>query len=101
MVSTASVCLLFIPYPETKVIEGGIPGLRYNLSSDNPYTLISIEFPWRSHSQEIFLNVTVTKGNITLQIIDTNAGLDFVSGDLYVPYWEIINTTSFTKNIQI
>lgn len=98
LVSTASVCLLFIPYPETKVIESGI---HAGLSSDNPYTIRPVEFPWRSHSQEIFLNVTVTEGNISLQIIDTNAGMDFLSGRPYVPYWEIINTTGFTANIQI
>ncbi len=63
--------------------------------------IIPIEFPWRSHSQEIFLNITVTEGNFTLQIINTNAGMDFLSGRPYVPYWEIINTTGFTANIQI
>ncbi len=100
--SSVSVCLLFIPYSETKVIsEGGILATKYNLSSDNPYAIFPIDFPWRSNSQIIFLNITVTEGNISLQITDTIAIGNFLSGQPYVSYWEIINTTGFTTDIQI
>ena len=100
--SSISIFLLFIPYLETKVIsKGGTSDIRYNLSSDNPYKVFPVEFPWRSHSQKIILNVTVTEGNISLYILDTNAIENFISGQPYIPYLEINNSTGCARNIQI
>ncbi|MFX1501953.1 MAG: hypothetical protein ACFFDH_13400 [Promethearchaeota archaeon] len=90
--STISVCLLFIPYSESKVIGD-------SLTSSN--TIIYLEYPWRSFSQEIFLNATVTEGNITLQIIDTEALINLIRDQTYVPYWEITNVTDLITNIEI
>ena len=90
--SIASLCLLFIPYPETQVINNptNIPG-----GGKSWMDRIEVGFPWRAYNKEIFLNVSLTQGTINLQIFDNRynneEGL----------YWEILNTTGFTTTIQI
>ena len=90
--STASLCLLFIPYPETQVITNPT---YYSGGGGMWEDGKEVEFPWRSYNKEIFLNVSLTQGTINLQIFDNRynneEGL----------YWEILNTTGFTTTIQI
>ena len=90
--STSSICLLFIPYHETKVLNNPTHFLGGGIIWRDR---IGVEFPWRSYNKEIFLNVSLTQGTINLQIFDNRynneEGL----------YWEILNTTGFTTTIQI
>jgi len=109
--STASACLLFIPYPITKVVDDGNDCHKFSLSlykgAHNEY----VEFPWRSYNQEFFLNISLPYGNISLphgkisvQIFDINDLNSFFNEDRYGPYvryLEAINTTGFTMNLQI
>ena len=90
--STSSVCLLFIPYPETQVINNPThyPG-GGSMWTDRK----DVEFPWRSYNKQIFLNVSITDGTINLQIFDN---MYYYEEGLY---WEILNTTGFTTTIQI
>ena len=110
--STASACLLFIPYPITKVLDDGNDNHHISTSREyKGYYDKYVEFPWRSFNQEIFLNISLPYGNISLphgkisiQIMDRNDLNSFLYGwphDPYVPYLEVINTTGFTMNIQI
>jgi len=94
--STASVCLLFIPYPETQVkynptyFPGG--GAMWSDGKE-------VEFPWRSYNKEMLLNVSLTQGTIDLQIFDRH--VYYYEEGIYIPYWEILNTTGFTTTIKI
>ncbi len=107
--STASICLLFIPYPITKVLDDG--NYSHTISKYKGYHNIYVEFPWRSYNQEFFLNISLPYGNISLphgkislQIFDINDLSSFFNEDLwgpYVRYLEVINTTGFTMNLQI
>ena len=109
--STASVCLLFIPYPITTVLDDGNSSHSLSRSGYKGYHDQYIEFPWRSHTQKFFLNISLPQGNISLpygkislQIMDRNDLNSFHYGwpyDPYVPYLEVINTTGFTMNLQI
>ncbi|NVM38369.1 MAG: hypothetical protein HWN81_22430 [Candidatus Lokiarchaeota archaeon] len=110
--STASACLMFIPYPITKVLDDGNYSHHLSLSREyKGYHDQYVEFPWRSYNQEFFLNISLPYGNISiphgrisLQIMDRNDLNSFHYGwpyDPYVPYLEVINTTGFTINLQI
>ena len=109
--STASVCLLFIPYPITKVLDDGNSSHTLSRSGYKSVHGQYVEFPWRSYNQEFFLNISLPHGNISLphgkislQIMDRNDLNSFKYGwpyDPYVPYLEVINTTGFTMNLQI
>ncbi len=90
--STASLCLLFIPYPETQVITNPT---YYSGGGGMWEDRKEVVFPWRSYNKEIFLNVSLTQGTINLQIFDN---WNFYEEGLY---WEILNTTGFTTTIQI
>ncbi len=98
--STVSLCLLFVPYPETKTLDRGYP-VGHGLSSHNSYYIDWFEFPWRSHSQEIFLNISVERGTISLQIIDSKGFKSFLNEEPYIPYWEVENITEYIATIQI
>ncbi len=98
--STASAGLLFIPYPETKILDSGYPD-GHSLSQFNSYYAERVEFPWRSHTQEIDLNISVKRGTISLQILDSKEFNLYLNGDPYVPYWEVENITRFTTTVQI
>ena len=96
--STASLCILFIPYPETQVIHNPYPGQEegyWGFSSG-----FVVEFPWRSYNKEMFLNVSLTQGSIDLRIFDRYVDYDEEGGS-YIPYWEILNITRFTTTIKI
>ncbi len=99
--SISSVCLLFIPYPETKTLDPGYPYIGHGLSSHNSYYIDRFEFPWRSHTQEIFLNISVEQGTISLQILKRKDFNCYLKGEPYIPYWEVENITEFTTTIQI
>ncbi len=99
--STSSICLLIIPYPETYNFKIGESPARVSLSGQNSYAIIPFEFPWRSYSQEIFINITLAQGTISIQILDTKEVGYYLSGWSYIPYWEEINSTGFATNIQI
>ncbi|KKM01118.1 hypothetical protein LCGC14_1797630 [marine sediment metagenome] len=94
--STASLCLLIIPYPETQVIhnpyqtQGGYGGFSSGFI---------VEFPWRSYNKEVFLNVSLTEGTINLQLFDRQ--VYYYEYGIYNPYWEILNTTGFTTTIKL
>ncbi len=93
--STASLCILFIPYPETQVMHNPYPGQEeeyWGFSSG-----IGVEFPWRSYNKKMFLNVSLTQGTINLQIFDRYVYRE----EFYIPYWEILNTTGFTTTIKL
>jgi hypothetical protein len=95
--SSASLCILFIPYPETQV--------RHNpyQSEEEGYWGYSggilFEFPWRSYNKELFLNVSLTQGTINIQVFDRY--VRFYMGEIHTPYWEILNTTGFTVTIKL
>ncbi|KKN10287.1 hypothetical protein LCGC14_1038030 [marine sediment metagenome] len=98
--STASAGLLFIPYPETKVLDSGYI-VGHGLTKSTSYYTQYVEFPWRSHSQEIFLNISVERGTISLQLIDSKEFNLYLNGEPYISYWEVENITEFTITIQI
>ncbi len=98
--STSSICLLFIPYPETKQLDPGYPFIGQHLSQ-NSYTYDRVEFPWRSFNQKIYLNISVFYGTISLQVVDRFELTSFLRGEPYDPYWEIENITLFETTIQI
>ncbi|HDZ18639.1 hypothetical protein LCGC14_1908130 [marine sediment metagenome] len=100
--STASAGLLFIPYSVTKVIDWGYPtGSGHGLSQFNSYYTQPVEFPWRSHTQEIFLNISVERGTISIQMLGVKEFKFYLNGDPYAYYWEVENITTFTTSIQI
>jgi len=47
----------------------------------------------------MFLNVSLTQGTINLQIFDRY--VYYYEEGIYIPYWEILNTTGFTTTIKI
>ncbi len=94
--STSSICLLFIPYPETKYLNQGYPK-----ESQNSNTAHLVEFPWRSFNQKIYLNISVFNGTISLQIIDQSEFISFFAGEPYDPYWEVNDITVFEETIQL
>ena len=98
--STASAGLLFIPYPETKVLDSGHT-VGHGLSQSHSYYTQPVEFPWRSHTQEIFLNISVERGTISLQLIDSKEFNRYLKEEPYISYWEVENITEFTITIQI
>ena len=95
--STASLCILYIPYPETQVKYNPTysPGGGATWSDGK-----EVEFPWRAYNKEMFLNVSLTQGTIDLRIFDRYVDYDDEGGS-YIPYWEILNTTGFTTTIRI
>lgn len=101
LLSTASVCLLFIPYQETKTLDQGNLANGSNLSKFKTFQAEAIEFPWRSYNQEIFLNISLIDGKISIQLIGAEDFTNFLYGNHYVPYWEVINITGIMINIKI
>ncbi len=100
--STASACLLFIPYPITKVLDNG--NYSHTLSIYEGVHNQYVEFPWRSYNQEFFLNISLPHEKITIRIFDINDLNSFYyedPDDPFVPYLEVINTTGFIMNLQI
>jgi len=95
--STASLCLLIIPYPETQVKYNPYHSLEEGYSSFSGG--IVFEFPWRSYNKEMFLNVSLTNGTINLQIYDRY--VYYYERGIYNPYWEILNTTGFMTTIKL
>ncbi len=87
--STSSICLLFIPYQETRNLDQGISMDYY------------IDFPWRSFNQEIYFNISIFNGTSSIQIIDGYALRPFFTGEPYDTYWEVENITAFESTIQI
>ena len=98
--STASAGLLFIPYPESKILDSGYT-TGHGLSQFNSYYTEPIEFPWRSHNQEIDLNISVKRGTISLQILESKEFKLYLNGEPYIPYWEVENITRFTTTIRV
>jgi len=98
--STASAGLLFIPYPETKALDSGYT-VGHGLSQFHSYYTLLVEFPWRSYTQEIFLNISVEQGTISLQLIDNKEFNRYLNGEPYIPYWGVENITEFTVIIHI
>ena len=99
--SIASVCIISIPYLETKTLDQGSLTNGSNLSKFKPFQEETIEFPWRSYNQEIFINISLNRGKISIQLIGKEEFSYFLEGNPYVPYWEVINTTGLTTNIPI
>ncbi|KKN17863.1 hypothetical protein LCGC14_0961580 [marine sediment metagenome] len=100
--STSSICLLFIPYQETKHLDQGYPIEEHNYSqiSFNAYHMI--ELPWRSFNQEIYFNVSVYNATISLQIlVDPSDFVNFFMREPYGSHWEVNNITIFENTIQI
>ena len=95
--STASLCILYIPYPETQVKYNptSFPGGGGWWSDAKDF-----EFPWRAYNKEMFLNVSLTQGTIDLRVFDRYLYYD-EEREIYNPYWEILNTTGFTTTIKI
>jgi len=99
--STSSICLLFIPYQETRHLDQGYP-IEEHIFSEISFTTINmVEFPWRSFNQEIYLNISVFNATSSLQIIDQFEINSFFTGEPYVPYWEVDNITVYENTIQI
>ncbi|KKN41384.1 hypothetical protein LCGC14_0723800 [marine sediment metagenome] len=94
--STSSICLLFIPYQETKHLDQGYP-----IESQNSNNVHLVQFPWRSFNQKIYVNISVFNGTISLQIIERSEFVSFFAGEPYSPYWKVDNITVFEETIQI
>ena len=92
--STSSICLLFIPYLETKCLNQGYPN-----ESQNSWHFV--EFPSRSFNQKIYLNISVFNGTISLQIIAYSEFKSFFAGEPYDTYWEVDNITVFEETVQL
>ena len=91
--STSSICLLFIPYQETRHLDQ---------RSENAGTLQYVVFPWRSFNQEISFNISVNNGTSSLTILlDSSDILSFMRGEPYGYYWKVENITLFESTIQI
>jgi len=84
-----------------KTIDQGAPPYGTTLSKFKTFQAQSIEFPWRSYNQDIFLNISLDQGKISIQIIGDIEYQYFRNGYPYVPCWEVINITGIMINIQI
>jgi len=86
--------LLFIPFPKTKIVSEGI----FTVRTGN-YDSIIVDFPWRSFNQEIIINLNITEGNLTLQILDSKAYWEWLLEEPYDPYFQRTNITELNTKI--
>ena len=94
---TSGVSLMFIPFP---VHEEG-DSFAYQTLFKGDYGYKSLTFPSGSFNQEIYLNITLNEGKLTIFLLDDEQWLNFWRGHSYTPYWEVINSTDVLTTIQI
>lgn len=94
---TSGVSLLVIPFP----INEEVNSYAYQtlIKGDNNFQRVM--FPSGSFNQEIYLNITLIEGKLTLMLLDDEQEYNFWMGHSYTPYWEIINSTGILTTIQI
>ena len=102
--SFISLILLFVPFPKSDVIS---PDYGFYSLKGGSYSHQSV-LPWRSFNQEIEINLNITEGKITLQILDKkaysdwlkNSSLGFQSSNIpYYPYFQLVNITELNTKI--
>ena len=93
---TSGIGLMLIPFP---INEEGDTGYQTLFKGD--YSGKSIIFPSRSFNQEIYVNITLIEGKLTIFLLDSEQARNFWMGQSYTPYWEIINSTGILTTIQI
>ncbi len=94
---TSGGSLIFISFPiEEEVITYAYQPL---LKGDNSFR--SIMFPSGSFNQEIYVNITLIEGKLTIVLLDNEQEYNFWMGHTYTPYWEIINSTEVLTTIKI
>ncbi len=99
--STSSICILFIPYQETRHLDQGYPIEEHNYSNIGFSQWDKIEFPWRTFNQDIYFNISVFNATISIQIIYIFDMGSYILEKPYDPYWEVNNITVFENTIQI
>jgi len=87
--------LLFTPFPKTIIVcERG----ESNILKGN-YGLDTVTFPWRSFNQEIIINLNITEGNLTLQILEPIENWKREQGEPYDTYFKRTNITELNTTI--
>jgi len=99
--TTSSICLLFIPYQETRHLDQGYPIEEHKYRNIGFTKFDDIVFPWRSFNQEIHFNITAFNATVSLQIIYIFDMGSFILGKPYDPYWEVNNISIFESSVQI
>jgi len=88
---------MLIPFP----INEEVNSFEYNtvIKGDNDFH--SLWFPSGSINQEVYLNITLIEGKLTITLLDDEQWYNFWMGHSYTPYWEVINITDVLTTIQI
>jgi len=94
---TSGVSLMFIPFP----INEEVDSFGYQTLFKGDYSIKDIIFPSRSFNQEIYVNITLIDGKLTIFLLDSEQVRNFWMGQSYTPYWEIVNSTGVLTTIQI
>ena len=94
---TSGVSLMVIPFPITE--EANSYTYQTLIKGENNFQ--SLRFPSGSINQEVYLNLTVIEGNLTIILLDDEQEYNFWMGLPYTPYWEVINITDVLTTIQI
>ena len=94
---TSGVSLMVIPFPITE--EANSYTYQTLIKGENNFQ--SLQFPSGSINQEVYLNLTVIEGNLTIMLLDGEQWRNFWMGHSYTPYWEIINSTDVLITIKI
>ncbi|MBA7522174.1 hypothetical protein ES705_14291 [subsurface metagenome] len=83
--SITSVVLLLVPFPKTIIYP----------TEESPWMNSWDEFvlPWRSHDQQIDLNLTLVYGNLSIFIIDREAFFRWRWDQDFQSYYQIENIT--------
>ena len=68
---------------------------EYNTIVKGENDFQSLRFPSGSFNQEIYLNITVLEGKLTIRLLDDEQRRNFWMGHSYTPYWEIVNSTFY------
>ena len=85
--------MLLVPFPKTIIYS----------AEESPWLNSSDEFilPWRSYDQQIYLNLTLVYGNLSLFITDREAYFNWNQGRDFQSYYQIGNITdTLTISIQ-
>jgi len=59
------------------------------------------KYPWRSHNQEIIVNLTATEGRFSLLILNQNAFEKLRDNHPFQPYFQVKNITEIYTEIRL
>jgi len=93
----SSVSLIVIPFPITEEANS----FTYRTINKGENNFQRFWFPSGSINQEIYMNITVIEGNLTIMLLDDEQEYNFWVQQSYTPFWEVINITDILTTIQI